>query len=93
MHKQGRKGKWLHCSAIFSYAPAGQVIVILRVLLSSAKEQACPLIIAVPVHPGRVFPLTAQSKLIPAGDSVPETEIVPSMAAPSASIFTVTGSG
>ena len=93
MHKQGRKGKWLHCSAIFSYAPAGQVIVILRVLSSSAKEHACPLIVAVPIHPARVFPLTTQSTLILVGDGVSETEIVASMATPFASIFTVTGSG
>ncbi len=75
------------------YAPAGQVIVILRVLASSAKEHACPLIIAVPVHPARGFPLTTQSKLIPARDGVPGTEIVASTATPFASVVTVTGSG
>lgn len=75
------------------YAPAGQVIMILRVLASSAKEHACPLIIAVPVHPARRVPLTTQSKLIPVGDGVPGAEIVASMVTPFASVVTVTGSG
>src|SRR5258708_6497561 len=83
----------LHRPGLSPYASAGQVIVILRVLASSAKEHACPLIVAVPVQPAKGTPLTTQSKFIPVGVGVSETKIVASTVTPFASAFIETGSG
>src|SRR2546430_16735263 len=73
------------------YAPMGQVMVTLRVFWSKANEQACPLIVSVPVQPARSAPLTMQSRCVSMGEDMPGTEIVASVTTPFASVCIVMG--